>query len=76
VLDAVAETFEQIAAQPECGVLYPSRNLQMKAVRMLPVSGFNNYLVFYRVESDTVRDLYIVHGARRLPRLFGRERRD
>ena len=76
MLDAVAETFAHIAAQPESGILYPSRNPQMKAVRMLPVSGFNNYLIFYRIEADAVRLLYVVHGARHLPRLFGRERRD
>lgn len=76
VLDAVEATFAQIAEQPECGVPYPTRNLQMKAVRMLPVSGFNNYLVFYRVEGDAVRVLYVVHGARHLPRLFRRERRE
>jgi len=76
VLDAVAETFAHIAAQPESGVLYPTRNPQMKTVRMLPVNGFNNYLVFYRIEADAVRVLYVVHGARHLPRLFGRERRE
>jgi toxin ParE1/3/4 len=76
VLDAVAETFAQIETQPESGVLYPTRNPQMKTVRMLPVSGFNTYLVFYRVEADTVRVLYVVHGARHLLRLFGRERRE
>jgi plasmid stabilization system protein ParE len=65
--------FAQIAAQPEIGVLYAARNPQMKAVRMLPISG--NYLVFYRLESDSVRVLYIVHGARHLPRLFRRESR-
>jgi len=76
VLDAVAETFAQIAALPESGIVYPSRNPRMKAVRLLPVNGFNNYLVFYRIEADAVRVLYVVHGARHLPRLFGRERRD
>jgi plasmid stabilization system protein ParE len=43
---------------------------------MLPVIGFNNYLIFYRVEADAVRILYVVHGARFLSRLFGRERRE
>lgn len=76
VLDAVEATFAQIAAQPESGVPYPTRNQLMKAVRMLPVSGFNNYLVFYRIEGDAVRVLYVVHGARHLMRLFRREQRE
>jgi plasmid stabilization system protein ParE len=73
LLNTVEEVFAQIAAQPEIGVLYPTRNPQMKDVRMLPASG--NYLVFYRVESNSVRVLYFVHGARHLPRLFRREPR-
>lgn len=76
VLDAVAESFVRIASCPESGVLCPTRNPQIKTVRMLPVIGFSNYLVFYRIETDTVRVLYVVHGARHLPRLFGRERRE
>jgi toxin ParE1/3/4 len=73
LLDEVEVVFGQIAAQPEIGVQYPTRNPQMKDLRMLPISG--NYLVFYRVENDSVRVLYIVHGARHLPRLFRREPR-
>ena len=76
VLDAVEATLAQIAEQPECGVPYSTRNPQIKAVRMLPVRDFNNYLVFYRVEGDAVRVLYVVHGARHLLRLFRRERRE
>lgn len=37
---------------------------------MFPIGGYPNYLVFYRVESDFVRVLYVVHGARHLPRFF------
>ena len=76
VLDAVEATFAQIATQPDCGVPYPTRNARMKAVRMLPVSGFNDYLIFYRIEGDAARVLHVVHGARHLPRLFRRERRE
>lgn len=76
VLDAVEQTFAHIAAQPESGVLYATRSPQIKNARMLPVSGFNSYLIFYRIEADAVRILYVVHGARLLPRLFGRERRE
>ena len=75
VLEAVAETLEHIATQPGCGVFYPTHNPCMKNVQMLPVRGFSNYLIFYRQEADAVRILYIVHGARHLPHLFGREQR-
>ncbi len=46
--DAVDTTLALLASQPECGVLYPSRNPSLRGVRMLPVNGFSNYLVFYR----------------------------
>lgn len=75
VIEAVEVSLQQIAAQPECGVVYPVRNSLSPAVRMLPVIGFNNYLIFYRIEGDAVRVLYVVHGARHLPRLFRREGR-
>lgn len=76
VLDAVEATFSEIATQPGLGVNYPTRNPRLHAMRMLPVSGFSNYLVFYRIEDAAVRVLYVVHGARHLPRLFRREQRD
>jgi toxin ParE1/3/4 len=63
VLDAVEATFDEIAAQPSCGVIYPTRNPAMSDVRMLPVREFTSYLIFYRVEDDVVRVLYLAHGA-------------
>ena len=75
VLTAIETTFTHLVQQPEIGVLYPTRNPGMRDVRMLPVSGFNQYLVFYRLEGDAVRVLHVVHGARHLPRLFQRELR-
>ncbi len=75
VLDAVEATFAQLTRQPECGVTYRSRNRNLPEVRMLPVIGFANYLVFYRIEAEAVRILYVVHGARHLPRFFRQESR-
>ncbi len=75
ILEAIEATFDQLARQPECGVSYPTRTLNLQDVRMLPVSDFPNYLVFYRLEGDAVRVLYVVHGARHLPRFFRRDPR-
>lgn len=75
ILEAVETTFDQLARQPECGVTYPTRNPNLRDVRMLPVNGFANYLVFYRIEAESVRVLYVMHGARHFPRLFRREPR-
>ena len=75
VLDAIVLTFTQLMRQPECGVTYRSRNRSLTDMRMLPVIGFTNYLVFYRIEAEAVRNLYVVHGARHLLRFFRQEPR-
>ncbi len=68
-------TFDQLSRQPESGVVYPARSPKLTGLRMLPVHDFANYLIFYRIELEAVRILYVVHGARHLPRLFRRETR-
>jgi len=75
VLDAVETTFELLTRQPECGVRYRTLNRKLAEVRMLPVIGFENYLVFYRVEGEAVRILYVLHGAQHSHRFFHREAR-
>ncbi len=76
VLSAVEETFQRLRQQPECGVLYGSGRAKLIGVRMLPVSGFQNYLIFYRIEGEAVRILYVLHGAQHVRRLFRREPRE
>ena len=76
VLDAVEATFNLLAREPEAGVVYPTRNTKLRVLRMLPVIGFQNYLVFHRVKNGTVRVLYVTHGARHLLRLFRRTSRE
>jgi len=75
VLDAIEETFDRLTRHPDSGALYPTRNLKLQALRMLPVTRFHDYLIFYRFENDIVRILYVTHGARHLLRLFRRESR-
>lgn len=76
VLDAVEQTFDQLARHPDSGVPFPTRNPKLQALRMFPVTGFHDYLVFYRVEPETIRIIYVTHGARHLVRLFRREPRE
>ena len=77
VLDAIEETFDQLARHPDSGASYPTRNPKLQALRMHPVIRFHDYLIFYRLEeTDLVRILYVTHGARHLIRLFRRESRE
>ncbi len=75
VLDAVEAGFSQLMRQPESGVAFPTRNSRLKGMRMLPLSGFPNYLIFYCVAPESVRILYVAHGARHLLRFFRSEPR-
>jgi plasmid stabilization system protein ParE len=40
-------------------------------LRMFPVSGFQNWLMFYREAADHVLIVRIIHAKRDLPALFG-----
>jgi toxin ParE1/3/4 len=76
LLDAVEETFAQLTRHPDSGAFYPTRKPKLRALRMLPVIGFHDYLIFYRLEQNgVVHILYVTHGARHLLRLFRRESR-
>jgi len=70
VLEAIRRTFDLITLEPACGVAYRTRNPLLKELRMFPIGGYPNYLLFYRIGDDAVRVLYVVHGARHLPHLF------
>jgi toxin ParE1/3/4 len=75
VLESVRQTFARISQTPSSGVVYSPRDPTLKGIRMFPVDGYPNYLIFYRFGSDVVRVLYVVHGARHLPHLFRSEPR-
>ena len=70
VLDAVSQTFALLVSQPDAGVVYRTRNTNLRGVKMIPVEGYRNFVVFYRTAADYVRVLYVVHGARNLVRFF------
>ena len=75
VLEARVEgPFEPLEA--DCGAPYPKRNRKLQGLRMLAVIGFQNYLVFYRTDAESIRILFVTHGARHLLRLFRRESRE
>ncbi len=67
-LEAVEKTVYDLADYPHTGrVRFPPR-ARHPAIRSIAVCGFRNYLVFYRVTTDSVEVLRIMHGAQRLRR--------
>jgi toxin ParE1/3/4 len=70
LVDAAYETFRMLAANPELGRQRRFRNPRLRNVRSFRVSGFDNYLIFYRAVSEGIQVLHVYHGARDLEALF------
>ena len=71
VIEAAYETFKTLAANPGLGRLRKFRDPRLKGVRSWLVSGFDNYLIFYRATPDGIEVLHVYHGARDIEGLFG-----
>ena len=69
-LACLDETYEMIANMPELGELYRFRDPAMKDARVRLVKKFSNYLIFYRIETDKIVILRVLHGARDYMNLF------
>jgi len=64
-LVATYDTFEFLAANPGMG--RSRADLGFPDVRSWRVRGFPRHLIFYRLVSDRVQVLRVLHGARDLP---------
>jgi toxin ParE1/3/4 len=69
-LHAANVSFQALAQMPELGAQRTFRNARFSSVRALPVKGFERYLIFYRLLTDGVEILRVIHGARDIERLF------
>jgi len=68
--DAVNKTVQQLLSMPELGERCQFRNPLTKGMRVWQVSGFSNYLLFYRVQNDALQILRVIHGARDYAAIF------
>lgn len=71
VIEAAHETFKILAETPGLGRLRRFRNPKLKGIRSCLVSGFDNYLIFYRSIPKGIQVLHVYHGARDIEALFG-----
>ena len=69
-LAAVDGTAKQLLAQPELGRCRPEVK---SGLRSWPVEGFGNWIIFYRLEKESLRLVRLLHGARDLPRALRRD---
>ena len=71
VIEAALETFRSLACRPGLGRQRKFRDPRLKDIRSWPVSGFSNYVIFYRGVPEGIQVIHVYHGARDIDALFG-----
>jgi toxin ParE1/3/4 len=70
VIEAAHETFNMLAANPGLGRPQRFRSPRLRGVRSWRISGYENYLVFYRGVAGGIQVNHVYHGARDLEALL------
>ena len=63
--------YKVLADLPEIGSVRNFDNPELEGLRMWRIPRFKNYLIFYRLTSEKVEIVRVLHGARDIPSLFG-----
>jgi toxin ParE1/3/4 len=71
-LDAFDAAIQLSAISPGIGSSCHFQNPLFEGIRVWPIGGFKNYLIFYRELSDEVEVVRVLHGARDLTSIFGK----
>jgi toxin ParE1/3/4 len=72
-VDAVEESVQQLLLMPNMGVPRELANRALKGLRVWPVREFDEFLIFYVVQGDTLRVIRVLHGKRDLDRILRKE---
>ena len=70
-VDAAEATFEFLAANREVGERCRFSDPRLEGIRVWPVEGYRNHLVYFRPIDDGVQIVRVLHGARDVESLFG-----
>ena len=71
VVEAAYETFKTLAAHPGLGRQRRFRSPKLRDVRSWHITGFENYLIFYRGVAGGIQVNHVYHGAQDIEALFG-----
>jgi toxin ParE1/3/4 len=74
VIDAIKGVFQALTQFSQTG--RPYKRSAIKNLRGMQVPKYRNYLVFYTDSPNTVRVLYVLHGARDLPEILQQDNRN
>jgi toxin ParE1/3/4 len=69
--DAIDQTFREIRDHPTRWPRYELDHPRLSELRKRSVLGFDDYLVFYRIDADMVEIIRVLHGARDIPTVLG-----
>jgi toxin ParE1/3/4 len=72
-LEAVEESTEALCRMPHIGTPRHFKNPVLVGLRSWAVKGFEEILIFYIVDSDTLRVVRILHGKRDLKKILEAE---
>lgn len=64
LLDAYEQALRTLGAHPEAGRRYIPDHAALGDMRVLPLPGYADYLIFSRYDGSTVEIVRIIHGAR------------
>ena len=70
---AVDRTLEYLLESPESGERRNYSNPHYSNMRIWQVSGFSNYLIFYRVSKTDLSVVRVLHGARDYDTMFNKK---
>ncbi len=69
-LEAIEKTVERLLMFPELGAHFETGIPELSDLRVNLVTGFEKYLLFYRVRSEEVHIERVVLGSRDLPNIL------
>ena len=69
-IDAVDETIDFVEEFPDLGHPWQSKRSRREGLRMRLVMGFENYIILYRRDNETVHILRVVDARRNLEYLL------
>lgn len=73
VIEAAKATFKALAQNPSLGNIRRFHDQRLCDIRSWRVSGFEKYVIFYRISSVGIEVLHVYHAARVIDALFAKE---
>jgi toxin ParE1/3/4 len=69
-LEAAEREFKSLAGMPGLGSIWESSNPQCAGLRMWPIPGFANHLIFYRETKKAIEVIRVLHASRDIESIF------